>query len=565
MRPIHHEYLDFLIEVGRLASSTEAAAVDRDALDHREEKACMYSLGRVTAVSGAQMTVEADQPLASSVRIGAMIKTRSVDHEVVGTISAVEVDGGSPTRSVFVVDLLGEIVASAEGHSEFRRGVSHYPISGAPVRDATDADLRTIYTRPSVANVGIGTLFHDPTRQAFVVVDELLAKHFAVIGSTGSGKSCGVALILSAVLASHPQAHIVVLDPHNEYATAFGDLAEVVNVDNLQLPLWLLDLEEAAGVLIRGGTVQEQEAQAIILKDAIVRARRHYATNGLAAASITVDTPAPFGVPDLLRFIDEAMGRLDNPDNSAPYLRLRTRLESLRDDRRFAFMFSDWLVTRDTLSQIVGRLLRIPVDGKPITVIDLSGIPTEIADVVVSLTCRLTFDFSLWSERERRPPVLVVCEEAHRYVPAAQSVGFAAAARAITRIAREGRKYGVALALISQLPSELSPQALSQCGTVFALRLGHYLDQRFMATALPDAARGMLASLPSMRTQEAIVFGEGVRLPMHIRFDDLPLERRPRSDSAQFSKAWQTESADVEFLAEGIRRWRQQTRKPATG
>ena len=396
------------------------------------------------------------------------------------------------------------------------------------------------------------------------MVDELLAKNFAVLGSTGSGKSCGVALILSAVLAGHPKAHIVVLDPHNEYAAAFGDLTEVVNVDNLQLPLWLLDFEEAAGVLIRGGTTQEQEAQAIILKDAITRARRHYASQGIVATSITVDTPAPFGVPDLLRFIDDAMGRLNNPDNSAPYLRLRTRLESLRDDRRFAFMFSDWLVTRDTLSQIVGRLLRIPVNGKPITVIDLSGMPSEIADVVVSLICRLTFDFSLWSERELRPPVLLVCEEAHRYVPAAASMGFAAAARAITRIAREGRKYGVSLALISQLPSELSPQALSQCGTVFALRLGHYLDQRFMATALPDAARGMLASLPSMRTQEAIVFGEGVRLPMHIRFDDLPPERRPRSDSAQFSKAWQSETAGAEFLDEGIRRWRQQTRKPAT-
>ena len=226
-------------------------------------------------------------------------------------------------------------------------------------------------------------------------------------------------------------------------------------------------------------------------------------------------------------------------------------------------MFSDWLVTRDTLSQIVGRLLRIPVNGKPITVIDLSGIPSEIADVVVSLTCRLTFDFSLWSDRERRPPVLLVCEEAHRYVPAATSMGFAAAARSITRIAREGRKYGMALALISQLPSELSPQALAQCGTVFALRLGHYLDQRFMATALPDAARGMLASLPSMRTRESIVFGEGVRLPMHIRFDDLPPNRQPRSDSAQFSKAWRSESADAEFLEEGILRWRQQSRKPS--
>ena len=121
----------------------------------------------------------------------------------------------------------------------------------------------------------------------------MLAKNFAVLGSTGSGKSCGVALILSAVLAGHPHAHIVVLDPHNEYATAFGDLAEIVDVDNLQLPLWLLDFEEAAGVLIRGGTAQEQEAQSIILKEAITRARRHYANKGLAALSITVDTPTP--------------------------------------------------------------------------------------------------------------------------------------------------------------------------------------------------------------------------------------------------------------------------------
>jgi uncharacterized protein len=148
-------------------------------------------------------------------------------------------------------------------------------------------------------------------------------------------------------------------------------------------------------------------------------------------------------------------------------------------------------------------------------------------------------------------------------VPAAPGVGFAAAGRAITRLAHEGRKYGISLALITQLPSELSSQALSQCGTVFALRLGHYLDHRFMETALPDAARGMLAALPSMRTQEAIAFGEGVPLPMHIRFDDLPPEHRPRSDSAEFSKGWQADTAGTDFLKEGIRRWREQSRAPS--
>ena len=520
-------------------------------------------LGCVLAVAGSQLTatLEANELTEDAVRIGAMVKIRSAHLEVVGTIAAIEAERDSSSgRSRFIVDLLGEIAPSSDGQPQFRRGVSHFPVFGTPVRAAAGADLTAVYTRPSVANVSIGTLYHDARRSAFVVVDELLAKNFAVVGATGSGKSCAVTLILSAVLEDHPNAHVVLLDPHNEYAQAFGDRAEAVNVDNLQLPFWLLDFEEAVGVLVRGGTVQEQEAQAIILKDAITRARRRFSTDEFGASSITVDTPVPFKASDLLRFIDEAMGRLDNPDTSAPYLRLRTRLDSLRHDRRFAFLFSDWLVTRDTLSQIVGRLLRIPVNGKPLTIIDLSGIPSEIADVVVSLICRLTFDFALWSERARMPPVLLVCEEAHRYVPAAPGVGFDAATRAITRLAREGRKYGISLGLITQLPSELSPEALSQCGTVFALRLGHYLDQRFMETALPDAARGMLAALPSMRTQEAIAFGEGVALPFRIRFDDLPPERRPRSASAEFSKAWQTDAAGLDFLDEGIRRWRRQSR-----
>jgi DNA helicase HerA-like ATPase len=525
------------------------------------------SVGRVVAVAGSQMTVTPNdyEPVEEAIRIGAMVKASRANFEVVGTIAAIQLEkSGSSLRSVFVVDLLGEIATASHGRKLFSRGVSQHPVIGTPVQTVTEADLTAVYTRPAVSSVAIGTLYHDPERPAFVLVNELLSKNFAVLGATGSGKSCAVTLILSAILEQHPNAHVVLLDPHNEYAAAFGDRAEVVNVDNLQLPFWLLDFEEAVEVLVRGGTAQEQEAQAIILKDAITRARRHFAIDNLSIASITVDTPLPFKASDLLRFLDEAMGKLDNPDTSAPYLRLKTRLESLRSDKRFAFMFSDWLVTRDTLSQIVGRLLRIPVAGKPLTILDLSGIPSEIADVVVSLTCRLTFDFALWSDRERMPPILLVCEEAHRYLPAAAGIGFAAAARAVTRLAREGRKYGISLALVTQLPSELSAQALSQCGTVFGLRLGHYLDQRFMETAIPDAARGMLAALPSMRTQEAIAFGEGVPLPMHIRFADLPPGRYPHSNSAEFSKAWQSDSADIDFLDEGIRRWRQQSRTSKT-
>ena len=520
-------------------------------------------LGRVMTVAGSQITVnpEADLDDEGLARIGAMIKVCNTDREVVATISAVRCESNSPSRRILFADLLGEIVPSDEGPSRFRRGVTRHPISGTAVVAATDADLTTIFAPASRSNVRIGTLHHDAGQPAFVLVNELLRKHFAVLGTTGSGKSCAVTLLLSAICSDYPMAHVLLIDPHNEYGRAFGKIAEIINIDNLQLPFWLFDLEEAVGILVRGGTAQEQEAQALILKDAVTRARRHYAGESHTATTLSVDTPTPFRLSDLIRFINEAMGRLDKPDTSMPYLRLRTRLESLRDDRRFSFMFSDWLVGQDALSQIVGRLLRIPVSGKPLTIMDLSGVPSEIADVVVSLSCRLIFDFAVWSDRGRMPPVLLICEEAHRYVPADERVGFAAAARAITRIAREGRKYGVSLALISQRPSELSAQALSQCGTIFALRLANELDQRFMETVMPDAARGNLATLSSLGTQEAIVCGEGVPLPMRIRFDDLPRTRRPRSDGADFAKAWQTDSADPDFRDEGVRRWRQQSRK----
>jgi DNA helicase HerA-like ATPase len=354
---------------------------------------------------------------------------------------------------------------------------------------------------------------------------------------------------------------VLLLDPHNEYASAFGPLAEVITVDNLQLPFWLLDSEEAVRVLVRGGTPQERESQALILRDNIARARRHFAGSN-ESTPITVDTPVPYRVSDLLRFLNEAMGKLDRPETTMPYLRLRSRLESLRGDRRFAFMFSEGFDIPDTLPDLVGRLLRLPVDGKPLAILDLSGMPSEVTDVVVSLCGRIIFDFAVWSQRDVMPPVLLVCEEAHRYVPADEAVGFAATARTITRIAKEGRKYGLALALVTQRPSELSPEALSQCGTIFALRMTNELDQEFVARTVPDAARGMLSALPSLPTQQAIVSGEGVPIPIRIRIDDLPHGRRPRSEAAEFSKAWSTDSSDSSLRDEGVRRWRMQARQP---
>ena len=521
------------------------------------------TLGHVMTITGAAMTasVELDpDALARSIRIGSLVKVPTAGLDVIGTVSGFAWEPGEPPRRTLSADLLGELGSDPDGVRRFRRGVSQYPVSGAAMVAANDADLGAIYVKPQAVSARIGSLYHERERAAYVLTDELLAKHFAVLGTTGSGKSCAVTLILRSIIAADPYAHVVVLDPHNEYAAAFGDRAEAINIDNLQLPFWLLDHEEAVEALVRGGTPEEQQSQATILKEAVTLARRKYAGDTSTNSWITVDTPVPFRVGDLLQILDEAMGRLDKADSSAPYLRLKTRIESLSNDRRFAFMFSR-VVTRDSLGGVISRLLRIPVGSRPLTIIDLSGVPSEIVDVVVSLLCRITFDFALWAERERMPPLLLVCEEAHRYVPNDPNSGLLSTTRSIARIAKEGRKYGVSLGLVTQRPSELSVSALAQCGTLFALRMGNDLDQRFVANALPEAAHGMLAALPGMRPQEAIVVGEGVPLPIRIRFDDLPPDARPRSKSAEFSKSWREDLAGTDFVDEGIRRWRMQMRQ----
>jgi hypothetical protein len=483
------------------------------------------TLGQVTKITGSQITVtgQIDNVTNSAIGVGGLIKICGF-RDLIGIVDSMELDGAAGIGRVLSVRLVGEITASPEQGAVFQRGVSRFPALGALVTTVTSADLLTVYARPSVPNVRVGRLGNNELQPAFVMVDELLAKHFAVVGSTGCGKSCAVTLILSEILANQPNAHVILLDPHNEYSTAFGDLAEVVNVQNANLPFWLLNLEEAARILVRGGSLAEQEAQEAILKDAIRLSRQSFATSQDAAGWITVDTPVPYPTHELRRTLREAMGQINKTDSAAPYRHLDARIASLVDDRRFGFMFGDQFGVEDNLSEIVGRLLRIPVEGKPVTILDLSGVPSEIADVVVSVTSRVLFDFTLWSDPERRPPILLACEEAHRYLPASEGKAFAACTRAISRIAREGRKYGLSLALISQRPSELSPQALSQCGTVFALRMGNDLDQRFVEGALPDTGQMMMGALSSLPSQQAVVFGEAVSLPMHIRFDNLDPE-----------------------------------------
>ncbi len=538
-------------------------------------------IGRIVSVTGSQAIVLLEaggdpndqQAQAKRPEMGTLLKIDTPHGVVLGLVSALSVpmpisEPGQPELRILEVEFVGELQRKENGAGEvFQRGVSAYPALGDRVYNATNDELAKAYACTTETAIRIGWIKQDASIPAMIEIDDLLGKHFAVLGTTGTGKSCTVALILRQIMERNPQAHIVLLDPHSEYAPAFGDQAELITPDNLNLPYWLLTFEEVVEVLI--GQYPGREVDIEILRELIPAAKGRYGANqrrdrrtllqklpnDLLAPS--VDTPVPYRISDLVGLLDEQMGKLDLRGELTPFKRLKSRVEMVSRDPRFSFMFGN-VAVHDTMAQILGRLFRVPVNSKPISIIELAGLPPEVISVVVSVISRLTFDFAMRSEG--RVPVTLVCEEAHRYIPADDTLAFAPTKRALARIAKEGRKYGAALSIVSQRPSELDPTILSQCNTLFAMRLSNERDQEILKAAISDAASSLLEFLPSLSTGEVIAFGEGVSLPTRINVDLLPRSMMPKSSSARFSQRWRHELHDTGFLDELVARWRAQTR-----
>jgi DNA helicase HerA-like ATPase len=527
------------------------------------------AIGRVICVSGSQIITmlnddlrTRDSELNSSVQKGRLVKMHTADTSVYGVINGLSVpvpsqDAAESEVRIIELELLGEIESGAvNGKAGFQRGVSVFPALGDKVYSTTQEDLEQVYTRLDPSAVRIGTIHQDKTLPASIVPNDLLGKHFAVLGTTGSGKSCAVTLILHAIIERHANAHVVLLDIHNEYATAFGEKAEILDPNSLELPYWLLNFDEIEEIVLGRDTGGEaREAASNILRDMIVAAKKRYKSGGNESMAISPDTPVPYSISELTQLIDESAGKLDKAEKAAPYRKLKSRIQALRDDSRFGFIFGG-IAVRDNMAKILSRIFRVPVDGKPITIFDLSSVPSEILNVVVSVVGRLTFDFALWSDRA--VPILLVCEEAHRYAPQNASAGFEPTKRALAKIAKEGRKYGVSLCVVSQRPSELATDVLSQCNTIFALRMGNQKDRDFVRSVMSDAALSLLDFLPSLRNGEAIAVGEGITVPVRLSFDKLPADKLPRSGTAAFSTAWQEEIESVDFVAAVVERWRRQ-------
>jgi len=540
-------------------------------------------LGRVISVRGSQAGVglpatPSQGPEETRATVGKFLGVRAGKSLLIGLITDVglrsePLPGNAGYAAVAQLELIGEIRDHEAASAQFQRGVTTYPAIGDQVTLVGARELRLIFHSRGSRMIDIGHLQQDSAITARLDVDEMLSKHFAVLGTTGVGKSSAVALLLQQIINSRPDLRFFVLDVHNEYGRCFADWAQVLNPNNVKLPFWLFNFDEIVDVFFGGRPGLEDEID--ILSEVIPLAKSTYAQqasasgrlgirNGeLGAARYTLDVPVPYRIVDLIALLDARMGKLENRSSRMVYHKLMTRIETVCNDPRYAFMFENANVGGDTMTEILATLFRLPADGRPMTIMQLAGFPSEVVDAVVSVTCRMAFDIGLWSDGTN--PMLLVCEEAHRYMAADHSIGFAPTRRAISRIAKEGRKYGVFLGLITQRPAELDPTILSQCSTLFAMRMTNDRDQALLRSAVADTAANLLAFLPSLGTGEAFAFGEGVMLPTRLKFTQLSADLLPRRETVNLAESGAAGGRDRHSLASVVARWRGQAVRPRPG
>ena len=449
---------------------------------------------------------------------------------------------------------------------KFDRGVATYPLPQQTVYLTPKRELRFIYGYGKGPSIHLGEHVGTGGARCYAEMNELLGKHAAILGSTGAGKSATVAAVIHSLLERGSEENleiwkprIVVLDPHNEYSAAFSGHQRLSTDDgSLVLPYWLLNFTETIALLV-GKTEFVATSQANIVKKALLKARVDGASVlGLDATKITVDSPLPYKLADLISYIED-----DKPPQSSKqeaHNSILEKLDVLMRDARVTFLMQEWdEATYDPFPAILSQLLSDDAQPK---VIDLSGVPNEVAGVSSAVIARTLFNLKVWQTPDERQndPVLLVCEEAHRYVPNRGEAQYEAAQEAIRRIAKEGRKYGIGLLLVSQRPSEVEATILSQCNSWIILRITNDADREHVKAILPDSMMGLSKMLSGLRRQEAIFVGQAAVLPSRVLIRALRPEQLPRSNDIDFNKGWQAAAMTEAQLAEIANKWRYQTK-----
>lgn len=569
------------------------------------------SLGEVRSVETARITIRVtDGQRLQKARVGRLVAIQSMGDEwLIGIIERVwrhpvelpTLQEGEVPKDLaaiqqeengVAVSLVGTYRArDGERHNTFSRAVFSLPEINRPVYPIEEKSLEDFMgilsassKAEAVSPLRVGTYTLDGKASAYIDGDKLFQRHAALLGSTGSGKSFTVASILeqSALL---PHANIIVLDLHGEYSSMkFASHYRIAGIGDLKakregtifLPFWLLTYDEMQALFVDRSEESAPNQASELMKQVVELKKK--SIEGLGKHEMldgfTVDTPVPYRLADLLEAIankDREMVPGVNTQKQGPLFgkltRFLNRVSVKTKDRRYAFMYQApaEYETYDSLHQLAKKLLGTGdmKDGvnPGIKIIDFSEVPSDILPVVVGLVARLVYQIQFWSspgaDGDARHPIVIVCDEAHLYLPSSAASTGPLEKRALEnfeRIAKEGRKYGVGLMVVSQRPSDVSTTILSQCSNIIALRLANKTDQAVVRQLLPESLEGLMEVLPTLDVGEAVVVGDATLLPTRIKMSKPKHE--PRSATIPFWTRWAKPKADVDLVAavESMRR-----------
>ncbi|MBV5310336.1 ATP-binding protein [Chromatium okenii] len=468
------------------------------------------------------------------------------------------------------LELIGLAEINAEGRLE--SGVSRFPLLNATVHLISSERLATLLVREQVGMLEIGRLSARPTLPARLNSSALFGRHLAILGQSGAGKSWTLSSLLQRVVTTLPHSHIVLLDLHGEYGWRTtpdapyqgifpAQTARHLDARELEIPYWLLTYSELVDLFIERSDANAT-VQIAFLRDALFSLRCQ-ANQHLGLERISVDSPVYFSIEELYQRFKKAneekleFGKAKGPLHGA-FDDFLVRFQSMYNDARYDFFLHPQKHNNSaSLEGLLRDFIGLGEPKRQVTVIDLSPIPTDLRPVVSAQIGRLAFEFNYWNPRRHEFPLLLVCEEAHQYIPRDTDTQYIGTRRAMERIAKEGRKYGVTLCIVSQRPTELSETVLSQCGNYLCLRISNADDQEYVRRLLPEGAKNLADMLASLRRGEVLAIGDASLLPSRILVDRP--NPPPASQDAPLAQSWSAGPEDLD-VADIINRWWRQIR-----
>jgi len=527
----------------------------------------------------AQLISDCDQlagdnpPATSNLRIGQLgsyLLVAQFNSQILVMVerSYQATDGEGKATHMVGLTPLGEI--NSEG--VFTRGVGHFPTSGADVYQVAQNDLKQIFARHSEVGYRIGRLTSFNTIEVSLDASAFFGRHSAILGQSGSGKSWTVTSLIQSALRSMPKAHIILLDMHGEYcdkdvdgvisrAPFPADKVRCLKAQEMEFPYWLLAYSELCE-LITDPADENASIQIAFLRSILIRLKRE-TNKHLELGHITVDSPVYYSLDELIDLINKANGETTNFGKTkwplyGKFDQVLVRLNSLLNDTRYDFLMKP--NTRNSTESLAGLMQDMVGLGQPkanVTVLDLSAVPFDVLPMVTAQIGRLAYEFNFWNPLCREFPIYLICEEAHEYIPREDIPRYREARRSMERIAKNGRKYGVGLCVVSQRPHDVSETVLAQCSSYICLRISNPDDQEYVRSMVPESVRGTFAALTSLSKGEAVALGEAVPMPVRFRVN-LP-EPPPNSTDVDYAGKWRDGGKEIS-VKNIVSNWHRQLR-----